>query len=505
VRVGTRFGDLWSARMLLLGVVAGGYGLCLFYREEQPEIIRPTWTASAWAMALMVGTFSAGSHAAGSLLWPWIGVTADWLHILAVGFWAGGLGALVLLLPPALAPLEGESRRRALLAVLGRFSRLATACLAIVITTGIYSALNWLYTPGDVTGTTYGSALILKLLLVGGLLLVGLAHYIALHPERYRQWNMIVARVGDFIPTLRLEALLALVVAGSVGYLSATPVPPPQLTQAASPPLSETQTVGDLSVTMTITPGVPGGNTYDTLVTRDGQPVDGLTVRVQIAHPARDKRGVWLAGEDAETGLYVAAGGEIDQGGEWWSLADITLPDGTTRRAAFDWTVNPDAAVIPARSPSALNILALVGVLVAVGWVISPWAGQVYRRLDLRPAVVTVAIGATLAAALFTILGVSLIQASQEQYDATVNPPPKVVNTVLPDAASLERGQALFDEACASWTDASDLKTLLDPRTRDEALFAATRDGWRALPACESMPDLRRWDVVNFLRVTGNE
>src|SRR5690606_33497907 len=45
-RAGTRFGDLWTARMLLMAVVAAAYGLSLFYREEQPETVRPFWTAS---------------------------------------------------------------------------------------------------------------------------------------------------------------------------------------------------------------------------------------------------------------------------------------------------------------------------------------------------------------------------------------------------------------------------------------------------------------------------
>src|SRR5690606_906072 len=129
-------------------------------------------------------TFSAGSHAAGSTLWPWVAVIADWLHTLAVGLWAGALGALALVLPPALAPLEGEARRLALLAALRRFSRLAVACLAIVVTTGVYSALNWRYTPGDLTTTTYGGALIVKLIFVAGLLLVALGHHVAVRPER---------------------------------------------------------------------------------------------------------------------------------------------------------------------------------------------------------------------------------------------------------------------------------------------------------------------------------
>jgi|GEM_PF-77064 len=497
VRVGTRFGDLWNARIVLLGLVATAYGLSLYFRDEQPETVRPFWTASAWAMALLLATFSVGSHAAGSLLWPWIGILVDWLHILAVGFWAGGLGGLTLVLPPALAPLAGDAKRLALLAALRRFSRVAVACVVLVVSTGLYSALNWLYTPADLTGTTYGGALVVKLLLVAGLLLVGLAHHLALRPERYRRWttafNPLIQRIQSFIPTLHLEAALVILVLASVGNLSATPVPTPPFAQQSIPPPSAAQPMGDLTVTMTITPGGPGVNTYDTLVTRGGQPVDGLDVRLQIAHPARDKRGGWLTAEDADSGLYVAAGAEIDRDGVWWSLADITLPDGATRRAAFAWTITPDAAIIQSRPPNLLNLLALLVVVGAVGWLLVPSARRVYHRLDLSPAAVTVAVGAVVATVIFTVLGVVLIQSTQAQYDATLNPPPAVVNTVLPDEASLQRGLSLYTKACAGWDSAS-LDNLLQPRSRDETLFAAVGDH------CSGLTDAQRWDVVNYLR-----
>jgi copper transport protein len=503
VRVGTRFGDLWNARMVLLALVAGAYGFSLYFRDEQPETVRPFWTASAWAMALLLATFSAGSHAAGSLLWPWIGIIVDWLHILAVGFWTGELVALVLVLPPALHPLQGEARRLALLAALSRFSRLAVACVVLVISTGIYSALNWIYTPSELTDTTYGGALTLKVLLVAGLLVVGLAHHITLHPQRYTRWiqtfKPLIQRLQSFLPTLRLEAIFILLVLASVGYLSATPVPTPDFIQQSIPPPSAEQSVGDLTVKTTLTPGGPGANTYDIFITRDGQPVDGLDVQVQIASPTRDKRSGWLRAEDADSGLYVAAGAEIDRDGEWWSLVDITQADGTTQRAAFDWNISAEAAVIQSRNPGLLNILALLGVLATIGWLLYPSGQRLYHTLDLRPATVTVAVSATLATVLLSVMGVLVIQSTQAQYDATLNPAPTIVNEVLPDQASLERGQTLYDASCVGWTFSS-IKELIQPRSRDENVFTAVRDGGRNLPACATLTDAQRWDIVNYLR-----
>lgn len=498
-RTGTRFGDLWNARVLLLALVAALYGVTLYFRDEQPALVRPTWTANAWTMALVLGTFSAGSHAAGSPMLPWVGIVVDWLHTLAVGLWVGGLGALALVLPIALQPYEGDRRRVALLGVLNRFSRLAVACLVIVVTTGIYSSLNWINQPSDMSQTTFGKALLLKLVFVAGLLLVALAHHVALRPERYQRWQNAVSRVKAFVPTLRLEALMALMVIASVGLLSATPVPVPPTLQAAAPPPSGTKTVGEWSVTTTITPGGPGVNTYDITVTQNGQPADDVPVRLQMVNPARDWRSKWETAESAGDGLYVAAGDDVDRTGDWWTLVDVG--DENPQRAAFDWTIREDAAVQQARAPNILNLLALAGVIGALAWVGYPFARWGFNRLDLNPATVTIALGTVGATVLFIVIGVVVIQNTQAQYEATISPPPAVVNPVLPDAASLERGQTLFEQAC-QWQ-GSDWTALVErlPRTRDEELFAAVGSGWRGLPPCGgSFSDTQRWDVVNVIR-----
>ncbi len=504
VRVGTRFGDLWNVRMLLLALAAALYAASLYFRQERPELVRPLWTANTWALALAVGTFSAGSHAAGSLLWPWAGVFVDWIHALAVALWAGGLGALALSLPVALSPYSGETRRAALLAVLNRFSRLAAVCVALVITTGLYSSLNWIESPADLTGTTFGGALLLKLILAGGLLAVGLAHHVALRPERYRRWQAVARWVGGFVATLRLEAALALLVVAAAGLLTATPVPVPDFAQTAPPP-SASQTVDGLDISLTITPGGPGVNTYDVLVRQGGQPVDDLAVRVQMVDPALDRRGLWDTAENAGDGLYVAAGDEINRAGDWWALVDVTRAGGMTARAAYAWAISEAAAVLQARPPNVFNLLALAGVVAALLWAAYPSARRLYARLDLNPATVTIAVGAAAATVLFIAIGVAVIQNTQAQYDATLNPPPTVINPTLPDADSLARGRALVESACAGWTGRG-LETLVErlPRIRDEELFFAVRDGWRGLPPCDAgLTDAQRWDVVNAVRALG--
>jgi hypothetical protein len=198
----------------------------------------------------------------------------------------------------------------------------------------------------------------------------------------------------------------------------------------------------------------------------------------------------------------VAAGGEVEREGRWWALVDITDTDGMTRRAAFDWQIKAEAAVQQTIPAGGLHILALASVLLALGWVFYPWARWVYVRLDLSPASVTVAVSAVIAMIFFVGLGIVLVQNTQAEYQATLNPPPAMVNPILPDAASLARGQALYNSACTAWQQ-ENLRPFIErlPRLRDENLFTMVDEGWQGFPACAApLSDEQRWDVVNFLR-----
>lgn len=504
VRIGSRFGDVWNVRIALLAIMAALFGFSIYPRNLPPESVRAFWVANAWLMPLVIGTFSVSSHAAGSLMLPWVGIFVDWVHMLAVGAWVGGLAALVLVLPAALRPYRGEERRLALLAALRRFSRLAVSAVVVVIVTGIYSSLNWLSTPTELTGTAWGGALVVKLVLVAGLLLLGLTHQVVVNPERYTRWSTRFSRTISLALTLRLEIILAIVALVAVANLSATPVPqPPQLDELPAAP-SMSQTINGLNINLTLSPGGPGINTYDVLVTRDDQPLDDVDARLQMVNPALDWRSVWHDTEAVDSGLYVAAGADINREGRWLTLVNITTSNGDTTRAAFDWTITDDASVIESRSPGFLNIATLIGVFLALIWAALPVIKRFYHWLDLAPASIAVGASATAATAFFLVAGYVTIQQNQANYEATLNPPPQIVNPILPDEESLQEGHALLDLFCSAWQpESSDINILRErlSSTRDEQLFAMVRDGWRTLPPCaETLTDVQRWHIVNYLR-----
>ena len=112
-------------------------------------------------------------HAAVAAKHHSLAVFSDWLHIVAAGFWVGGLFHLAIVLPPALSALPGGLRAEALGLIIRSFTRVAAPAVALITLAGLYN--SWLHV-GDWRGlwtTTYGKTLLFKLLLVVAMLALG--------------------------------------------------------------------------------------------------------------------------------------------------------------------------------------------------------------------------------------------------------------------------------------------------------------------------------------------
>lgn len=498
VRFSTRFGEIWNFRLILLLILAGGICAVVYVWQRRPEWIRPLLTAGSWVAALALATLSLNSHAAGSLMLPWAALAADWLHLCAIALWVGGLTTLTLVMPAAMQPYAPAERRLVLLAALNRFSPLAAVCMAIVVTSGLFSASSWLLQPADVT-TRYGMTLVIKVLLATSLIAVGALHRIALNPQLYARLQALAMRLGLRLRGLRLEAALAAATLLAAAFLSATPVPKPPAQGGGMTAPSALIRLEDLNAALSVLPGGPGVNTVDITLSGDVS-ADDAAVRVQVVNPQADVRSTWIQADSLDAGLYTITTASIDRSGEWWLLADIDRDD-VIQRAAFAFSVVPEAAVVQTRDPSVLNLLLLVGLLAACGVAILPLIRRAWTRLDKGRTAVAVGLAGAAGGALVIALGIIVSQNAVFRFTALTQPPPSVVNPILPDAASLERG-AIYFESCA-WQGTAGWVELTRrlPDQRDDMLFAVVRDGWRSLPPCpQSLTDRERWDIVNFIR-----
>jgi putative copper export protein/methionine-rich copper-binding protein CopC len=150
---------------------------------------------------------AAGPTGVGRLL-----IVNDALHVAAAGAWLGTLALLALIAIPAIRRLEPDGAAAAADAI-DSFSPLALTGGAIVLFSGVVNSVVHLNSPTQLWTTGYGRALLVKLVLVGGVGLAGLVNWRLVRP---------VLRERDGMRRLKLSATAELVFAFLV--LTATAV-----------------------------------------------------------------------------------------------------------------------------------------------------------------------------------------------------------------------------------------------------------------------------------------
>lgn len=163
------------------------------------------WRWTALAVLFCCAATPLLGHAAGSL---WRG-TLHGAHVLGGGAWLGTLIVIVLLDwltrddQGSRDPEDDPRHRRGLITarLVERFSPVALAAAAVVFASGLLAAFTYLAAPADLLNTSYGRALTIKLALVLAILVCG-----------YANWQRSCARVAPWMPLLRTEAALALLV-----------------------------------------------------------------------------------------------------------------------------------------------------------------------------------------------------------------------------------------------------------------------------------------------------
>jgi copper transport protein len=152
----------------------------------------------------------------------------DTVHVLSVNVWLGGLAVLLVALPLAVRSLERTERLPLMAAAVWRFSRLATAAVALLLLSGIVQSVALVASLDAFVDTAYGRLVLAKIALFVGLLSLGAYNQRRLLP-RLRQ-----VADGDQDPeraaallrrSVTCEVALALVVLGLASVLVATEPP----------------------------------------------------------------------------------------------------------------------------------------------------------------------------------------------------------------------------------------------------------------------------------------
>jgi copper transport protein len=254
-------------------------------------------------------------HAAGPSSLRLVNLFVQWLHLLAVGAWVGGLVWL-------LAGLRGQERRERLAAVV-RFSKLAAPVLGVVAATGLSRALHLAGGWQGLLDSSYGRFLDLKVVLF--LALVALAAL-----NRYRVLPALargIARLDGLRRNLRGEVVLAACVLAVTAVLSQLPPGRFVVDRAAAKPnppptvqVEGSDFATSVRLALSVSPGRPGPNNFAAKVTDYDSGEDWPASRVALRFTPRDQPEVGGATLDlsrAGDGMWRAQGSELSIEGRW--------------------------------------------------------------------------------------------------------------------------------------------------------------------------------------------
>ena len=205
--------------------------LALFCRLAHPE---PVCKLEASSPGLPLGlalllTVSLTSHAA-TEAHPVLPVLDDWIHLIGMTFWFGGLVYLLTGLRQ-LRELDDATRTRLTSRLASRFSSMALVSVALIGVTGLYSALLRIGSISALLTSIYGHAMLLKQGFVAILLAIAGINLCILHTPLKRAQltgegkSTLVGRFGKMV---LVEVVVAGFLLASVSLL--TYLPPAKIT-----------------------------------------------------------------------------------------------------------------------------------------------------------------------------------------------------------------------------------------------------------------------------------
>ncbi|MDQ3549219.1 MAG: CopD family protein [Chloroflexota bacterium] len=435
VLIDTRYGHLWTARViLLLGILAVAMSDTLW---NEP----PSTTTVILALGLSAGAmlpYSLNSHAAAQPIGDDAAVAADWLHLAASSVWIGGLLALLVTLVYGTRGAPREQRRQVFALAIPRFTTLALVSVIILSITGFYSA--WLQV-GNLTAlreTSYGQTLLVKLALFVPLLVLGALNMRVIGPRM-----RTAARSGiHFGRTVAAEAVLGVGVLFAVGLLTSLPTARDTITQDAENTIFRF-IENDVHAVVYITPGSAGFNRYTADLNINGLDSTAdveLLLRLEKAGDVEGIREIPL--EYRFGNRFESSGADLSVTGDW-DLEFIVRREGTADvrfEEQIDVPRTPPAERIPGQPPRFTGTTSAAAVLFG-GLAIVAIFGSLRTPGTVQERIIGTGIGTALLLAGGLILLVN-------QTEPT--PTALAANPIPLTQESIAAGQDVFLENCVA-------------------------------------------------------
>ncbi len=226
---GSRWGSAWAG-LAVLAVAAAVAGMVA--RAGEPRVGPSGARMYAAAVPGVLGAvlLSWSGHAASGTD-ATLGVAIDVVHGWATAAWLGGLVMLLALALSLLGRMDDAPRLALGAGIVVRFSSVAVAAVVVLVVTGVYRALAEMPSLSALWTTSYGVALLVKLIVFAVMLVLAAWNRLVLHPRLERAaLGLGSAGPGGGIGALRtsvraevaLGAVVMLAVAVLVGLVPPT-------------------------------------------------------------------------------------------------------------------------------------------------------------------------------------------------------------------------------------------------------------------------------------------
>jgi copper transport protein len=325
--VGVSYGTLLRSsageQLIRQGIGLSVLAIAVIVAAVRPERLQLILLALG-AAAVMLLHAQAGH--AGSESPVWFNVGVQWLHLLAVGVWVGGLAWVLLGIKSS-----GPSERTGV----GRFSFIAGIALAVVAVTGVVRAIDEIGGLGAwrrLFETSFGVTLLIKVGLFAGLVALG---------ARNRYVNVpAVSQRGERVRSLRRtvggEVALAVGIFGVTGVLTQLP-PAAHVVAATSPAPAQVVATGtdfatSARVRLTLTPGTVGPNHFEARIADydSGAPLQAGSVTLKFSLPGHTELGSpSLDLSRRAPGVWTGEGTPLSMPGAWDVSVLIQGPAGS--------------------------------------------------------------------------------------------------------------------------------------------------------------------------------
>ena len=494
----TRFGALLLVRLTL--------SIALLWVWLRSKTTWRSWLGIIVGLLLLL-TISLGSHAAAQPD-PLVSILVDWLHLTAASVWVGGLILFVTGLF-TIKRMNSADRTRLVAELIPRFSTLALVSVSILAITGAYSSIIQVGSLDALMNTSYGRTLMLKLILIIPMLLLGVANLLITTP------NMKQAAanksnhglVGRFRRVVSSEVILGAAVLLTVGVL--TTLPPARV--ATTPPkLSGQQQVDDLKISLDVSPGRRGLNTFLVEIDAGRNLLAAIReVSLQFSPASGDLPPIQTTLKELGDGKYSVQGGFLALPDIWQIQVAVRRENAFDAFANFDFNLGFPTAVETAESARPFPWQQVSGTaLVLAGAIIFLVVLDLFQEKKLA-----VIIGMFPGLFLVTVGLLAILKSPEDETVILVNPIP-------PNLDSVSAGQELYQENCVPCHGTSGIGdgpvglTLIPPPSDlrfhtvpgvhpDGQLYEWITNGYPRSP----MPAFRdllsaeeRWHLVNYIR-----